>query len=137
MQNSDDVEAVRAYGVGQAAEFGGIYFDGDTLVALFTHRPEWHLGELRPRLRRPFLFRTGETDRTWAAVMASNERVRHRLMDGSDFGAVHGVGITKVDGRFEIQVGVNPLDAEIERAIENAVKPDSVLIRGGGQSFSL
>lgn len=137
MRSFEDGQTIRGYGADHPDEFGGVYVEGETLVALFIGRPEWHLAELRPHLRYPVRVRTGETDRTWAEVLAANARIRHRLLGAAGFAAVHSVGIIEVDGRFEIQVGVEPLDAGIEGAIEDAVKPDLVFIRGEGRYFPL
>ncbi|HEX8858600.1 MAG TPA: hypothetical protein VGC06_05795 [Actinomycetes bacterium] len=76
-QLRDDLELVRRYGQGEAADhFGGCYWDNElpvTIVALFTAEVDRHQSVLRSRVRQPARLAVRAAPRTWRQVQADNE----------------------------------------------------------------
>lgn len=131
-----DVELVRRYGEYQVPEhFGGCYFDNDppvTIVALFTADLDRHKAILHARVAHPDRLIVQPTPRTWLQVEAYNRWIAERLMVNRREPGVHAVGIGLHEGRFVVEVAINPYTAELVARIAGLVQPREVVIRQGG-----
>jgi hypothetical protein len=128
-----DAEVVHEYGQDEPT-FGGVYFDGDVVVAMFTADLDRHTRQLLPRLRAAEQFRIELTDQTYAQVEAANARVQRRLMlSDQRHPEVVGVGIGLRDGKFVVQLHVENLTDALAAEIQTVVAPDSVAIEQGSR----
>jgi hypothetical protein len=133
MQHPDDANAVDAYCQTQP-DFGGVYYDGDQLVVLFTGDLDRHGQDLATVLDHPDQARVAQTTRTWAEVEDTNRTVQARLLtEPAPIAGVTSVGIGLSDGAFVIEVGVDQLDDAIIAAVHAAAAPHTTHIRQEGR----
>jgi hypothetical protein len=133
MQDMADADIVQAYGSGEP-HFGGLYFDEDVLVALFTNDLEAHRAALVPRLRAPGQLRVARAARSYSAVEAANRWVQGKLMMSKyPHPEVFGVGIGVQDGQFVVIVSVENLTAELGEVIRLSARPDEVVLHAGSR----
>ena len=130
MQHSADADAVCAYGVDEPS-YGGVYFDGDVLVAMFTENLQEHQARLVPVLQAPDQFRLAAADRPYAEVEGANARVQQTLRFSGLHRVVTGVGIALVDGQFAIRVEVVNCTDDVVESIRARVAPDVVVVKAG------
>jgi hypothetical protein len=132
MQHMQDSNVVSAYGATEPS-FGGVYFDGDVVVALFTSDVRVHDEVLRPRLTAPDQFRAELADRSWATVEAANRSIQEALLfTGPRIPGVNSVGIGKMDGQFAIKVGIDPYSEELAEQVRRAASPFEVVVHQQG-----
>lgn len=133
MQDPFDVDTIRSYGRDEAT-FGGLYFDGDVLVALFTADLAVHRSRLEPMLHSPGQVRLATADRSYVEVKAAHGRVKDALLGpGRPYPEVFSAGIGVAQDQFVIVVLVEELNDELEEAIRTAVEPDAIVLRRGGR----
>ena len=122
---------VRAYGENEPA-FGGLYFDGEVLVALFTTDLDDHADHIRPLLRAPEKFRVHKSERPWRELEAANVRISSRLATLRDqFPEITNYGIGLCEGQFAVQIGVEQLTPELAGALTEALAPEQVQVVPG------
>jgi hypothetical protein len=128
-----DSDLVRQYGASEApAEFGGVFFEGPVLVALFTDGLERHLAALRDLLHEPELLSVRLAARPWSEVQHSKDAVAQALLHPRRHPAVWTVGIMVVDGQFAVSVGISPYGARIAREVREAVAPHAIVVQRRG-----
>ena len=132
IQDPYDKATVHAYGQSQAA-YGGMYWEGDTLVAMFTDELDAHRERLLPRLRVPERFRVASASRTFLQIKEANGRVRTKLLGDPTmpFPEICGVGIGMEDGQFVIKIWVEHLSEALVEEIREAAEPDEVVVAKG------
>ncbi|MDP9094514.1 MAG: hypothetical protein M3N95_16640 [Actinomycetota bacterium] len=130
MQSGIDADTVHEYGKREPS-FGGAYFDGDVLVALFTTDIDEHASRLLPTLEAPDQFRVTVASRAYSQVTASNARVQMKLMHSGRYPEVVGVGIGMSAGQFVVKVRVEGLTDAVAAALRDAVAPDDIQIGPG------
>jgi hypothetical protein len=128
-----DVKVVQDYAEHEPS-FGGVYFDGDVLVGLFTSDLESHRERILPLLVAPGLFRLESATQTYAELDAARERVTAVLLRPQPFPGVTGVGMRLGGpGGSVVTVGVHPYSSTLADKVTGLVAPDSVEVREGGQ----
>jgi len=74
-------DELERYGQSVPDQFGGLYMDESTFVALFTTDLDRHRAALRDRLSGQRGWRVQRGDRTWQEVERANAAVQHILWD--------------------------------------------------------
>jgi hypothetical protein len=126
MQLIEDKATIADYAEAQPG-FGGMFYDEETLVVLFTDDLTRHEQALLPLVQEPTHLQVRRAGRTWPALEEANERVQRQLMGPehprSD---VVSVGIGVREGDFVIRVGSLRADAAGVADIERLCAPEPV-----------
>jgi hypothetical protein len=133
--HQQDAEPAIRYGEEAPDEYGGVYFEGVTLIVLFTNNLETHRAELERRVNAPSLLDVRCADRTFVEAEREKDLIVQRLMKNPstklDF--VTGVGITLRDRQWVTSVGVESSIETSIRAVRDAVAPTEVVIEETGR----
>lgn len=115
VQVPEDAEAIRTYGLGPLAEFGGMFHENGMQVVLFTASVSEHEAALRLLLAHPETVEVRVCKRSWQDILEDNNRVAHVLFRDHPHPQVHSAGIGMECGEFVIRVGVHPYTADWPR----------------------
>lgn len=123
-----DADKVTAYAAGQPG-FGGVFYDGNELVVLFTEKVDEQQDSIRGIVDEPGRLVVRAASRTFVEVQSAKARISNRLIGREEFDGVSTVGIAVHEGQFVVEVGIDPYnEAEAER-IRAAVHPDEIEVR--------
>jgi hypothetical protein len=121
----DDAAIVHEYGELDTS-FGGLYVEGDSLVALFTADIDMHSEHLYPLVAASDQLVVRLAARTWKEVIDANDRVASILFRSQIAAGVTGAGIGLRDGQFVVCVSIDPYTEVLAQRVRDMVFPDLV-----------